>query len=83
MQHVMIKVIVKFTLASVARLVGALSHTSKVSDSIPGAGMCLDCRFDHHSGHIQEATDHCFSLTLMFLSTSFSQINKHIYLIFL
>ena len=31
-------------------------------------GTCLGCGFDPWIGHVQEATDRCFSLTLMFLS---------------
>ena len=55
----------------VAQCVGASSHTPK------------GCRFDSQSGHLQEATDECFFLTSMFLSTSsslhfsLSKINKN------
>ena len=56
----------------VAQLLGALCHTPK------------GCRFDSLAGHVWEATNGCFSLTLMFpslsLSLSFSlsnQFKKH------
>ena len=41
---------------------------SKVAGSFPGQGTHLVCRFDPQSGHMQEATNRCFSPTLMFLS---------------
>ena len=44
----------------VAQLVGPSSHTPK------------GCRFDSWSGHGQEATGRCFSLTSMFLPLSLS-----------
>ena len=50
-----------------------LKHHSiqqKVAGSNPGQGPYLGCGFDPQLGHIQEATDWCFSLTSMFLSLS-------------
>ena len=44
----------------------------------PQSGHILRLWFGSSLGHIQEATDGCFSLTSMFLSLSPSQINKHI-----
>ena len=49
----------------------------------PGQGAFLGCRFHHPFGHVQEAADRSFSLTLMFLSLSLSpplslKINKNI-----
>ena len=52
----------------------------KVASSIPSQGTCLGFRFGPQLGRVQEATDQCFSLTLMLLSLSpslpFSQIHK-------
>ena len=53
-------------LTGVAQLVGHRPTKQKVAGSIPGT--YLGCRF----GYIQEATNQSFSLTLMFLSLSFS-----------
>ena len=36
----------------------------KVTGSIPGQGIYLSCKFDPGSGHIWEATDRCFSLSI-------------------
>ena len=65
-------------LASVAQWVGCHPANWKVMGSIPGQGTCLCCgfgpwsRFSPQLGHMQGATDWCFSLTLMFLSLIFS-----------
>ena len=53
-----------------------LEHHQKVGGSIPGQGIYLGCRFNHQLGITQEATNQCFSLTSMFLSTP--PINKYI-----
>ena len=44
----------------------------KVVGSMPGQGTHLGCRFSPRSGYIQEATDQCFSLMLMFSFLSHS-----------
>ena len=44
----------------------------KVTGSIPSWGTCLGCKFGPKAEHIWKVTDWCFSLTLMFLSLSFS-----------
>ena len=64
----------------VAELVRALSPTPKVVGSIPGWSRYLGCRYDPRSEHVWETTNHCFSLTLMFLflSSSPSKINKYV-----
>ena len=45
-------------------------YTEKLAGLLPSQSTCLGCRFDPRSGRIWEATDLCFSLTLMFLSLS-------------
>ena len=66
-------------LASVAQLVGASSSNQKVVDLIPGDGTFLGTGFDPGPGLgvydpqsrcVWEATNQCFSLTLIFLSLS-------------
>ena len=39
-----------------------------VSGLVPCQGICPGCGFGPQSGCVQEATDQCFSVTLMFLS---------------
>ena len=56
--------------ASVAQWVGVSFCRPKCYGSIPSQGTCLGCGFSPQSGHVQEATDQCFSLTSMFLSLS-------------
>ena len=56
----------------VAQLVGASSCTAKGLCSIPSQGTYLHCGFDPQLGHVQEATDGCFSL-----SSLPSKINKY------
>ena len=58
----------KDALASVAQLVGHHPTKRKVAGSIPGQVTGLDCGFGPHLGHVQEATNQCFSLKTMFLS---------------
>ena len=55
-------------LAGVAQVVGHHPAKQKVSGLIPTQGTCLGCRFGPQSGQVQEATNQCFPLTLMFLS---------------
>ena len=54
----------------------------KVVGSIPGQGTCLGCGDHPQSGHMQRATDRCFSLTSVFFSlpptSSLSKVNKNI-----
>ena len=52
----------------VAQLVGASSCTPACCWFNSSQGAYLGCRFDPWSGHIWEATDQCFSLTLVFFS---------------
>ena len=62
-------------------LVVLLSHLKrcpmhqKVSGSIPGQDTYVGCGFPHSLGCVWEATDQCFSLTLMFLSLLFSLLS--------
>ena len=56
----------------VALLVGVLSCTQKFVGLIPGQGTYLGCEFGPFLGHVWEAMDQCFFLTMMFLSLSFS-----------
>ena len=42
----------------------------KAVGSISGQRTDLGCRFDPQSGHVQEATNQCFSLTSIFFSRS-------------
>ena len=56
--------VVKNALTGVAQLVGAPSH--KAYGRWFNSWSCLGC------GHVQEATDRCFSMRSMFLSLSFS-----------
>ena len=75
----MLKNIIKmlFCQGQVAQLVGLSSH---IMDSIPVQGTYLGCKFDPWLGHVQEAADQCFSLTLMFLFPFLSFYNQYIYL---
>ena len=72
-------------MTGVAQLVGCHPTKRKVTSSIPDQGTCLGCGLRPWSGHVQEATDRCFSLTSMFLIFSFSlsssplKINKYTY----
>ena len=59
-------------LAGVAQLIEASSCNWKVVGWIPGQGTSLDCGFSPRSGHVQEATNRCFSLISMFFSFSLS-----------
>ena len=53
-------------LASMAQLVECWPMNQKVAGSIPSQGTCLSCRFSPLLGHVQEATNRCFSLTSIF-----------------
>ena len=55
-------------LTGVAQLVGHHLRKQKAASLIPGQGTCLGCGFSPWVGSIQQASDQCFSLTLMFLS---------------
>ena len=55
-----------WSLATLAQLVGYCLTKQKVMGSVPNWGAGLVCNFSIHSGHVQETTDWCFSLTLMF-----------------
>ena len=57
-----------YALAGMAQLVGASSHNPKVVGSISSEGAYLGCRFNPWSRCLQEATNQCCSLALMFLS---------------
>ena len=59
-------------LTCVAQLVGCHPAKWKVPALIPCQGTCLGCGFGPWLGHVHEAIYRCFSLTLMFLSLSFS-----------
>ena len=52
----------------------APSQKLKVAIWIPGQGTCRGCRSGPYSGSVQGTIDQCFSLTLMFLSLSFSSL---------
>ena len=58
----------------VAQLAGGSSHTPKDCRFNPG-GVYSGLGFDSQSEHVQEASDRCFSLTLIFLSLS-KKINE-------
>ena len=58
-------------LAGVGQWVGPCPTKQKVAGLIPGQGTCLGCGPGPHLGHMPEATDWCFSLTLTFLFLSF------------
>ena len=70
-------------LVGVAHLVPHPIH-QKDTGSIPSQGMSLGCRFGTRWGHVQEATNQCFSFTVMFFSLSLSlasprsTVNKHV-----
>ena len=57
-----------------------LPYMKNVVGSIPTHGTYLGCGFDSWLGRLWEATNQCFSLTLMFLSlpAPLSKINKYI-----
>ena len=55
-----------------SQLAGCHPGNWKVTGSFPSQGTRLGCRFDPWSGHVQKATNQCFSLALMFLFLSFS-----------
>ena len=58
-------------LADTAQWIEHRPANQRVASSIPSQGTCLGGRLSPRSGHVLEATDHCFSLTWMFLSLSF------------
>ena len=58
-------------LTAVAQLVGHCPENRKVTSLIPSQGTCLGCGFGPQLGRVQEATNQCFSLTVMFLYLSF------------
>ena len=58
-------------LTGVAQGVGCHPADQKVTNLIPSQGTCLDRGFGPQLERVWEATDQCFSLTLMFLSLSF------------
>ena len=62
----------KMALTGMALLVGHHPSKWKFTGSNPSQGTCMGCRFSPWSGHIREATGQCLSLTLMFLSHTFS-----------
>ena len=62
-------------LTGMAQLVELHPTKRKFTGSIPSQGTHLSCGFSNRSGCIQEETDECFSLTLMFLSLSFSLLS--------
>ena len=51
-------------LVNMAQLVGSHPTNWKVEGFIPCQGTCLGCRFGPQSGHMQEATNQCFSTSL-------------------
>lgn len=55
-----------FALAGVLSWLEPRLIYQKVVDFIPGEGTYPGCRLDLQSGHIQETTNECFSLTLIF-----------------
>ena len=58
-----------------APLVRAPSHTPRVASLIPGQSTYLGFRFSSWSGHVWEATDPCFFLSLsLFHSLSLSSL---------
>ena len=59
-------------MTGVAFLVEHHPTKRKVTSGISHQGTCLGSRFGPQSGRVQEATSQCFSLTLLFLSLSFS-----------
>ena len=65
------------TLAMVAQLAGCGTVNQNVTSSVPGQGTCLGHRLHALSlvGHLQKATNWCFSLTSMFLSLTFSLLS--------
>ena len=60
------------TLASCLSWLERCPTHAKVVGLIPGQGTYLGCRFDPWPKPVSGATEQCFSLTLMFLSLSFS-----------
>ena len=81
------KQINEITLTGVAQWVEHCSLNQKAASSIPGQGTCLGYWPGPRVGGVQEATNRCFSCTLMFLFLSFSslslslKINKQINLL--
>ena len=56
--------ILEISLAGVASWVEGQHANQKVAGSIPGQGTCLGCGPGPWLGHVQEATDGCFSPSL-------------------
>ena len=61
--------------AHVAQLVGCHPTNQKFAGLIPSQDTCLGCMFGPQSGHMQEATDQCFSLTSVILFFYFSLLS--------
>ena len=53
------------SLTGVAHLVGPHPGKWMIASLIPSQGTCLGCGFSPWSGHVQEATDTCFSPSLL------------------